>query len=436
MNIRVLLIIIVGISFLFSCSKDKDVEKPIISITSPVELQKIDGGDTIKIIGTITDDQNVELITITLRDKVNTSILSTITKTPNKTGTKSYALNVNYPFDNLHLSSGQYDFNITASDGENTSTKYVPIAFKAVQKQRKGVFVVNNAGNFSDIFLLDDNFNGSFYKSVNGDFVGTAVDPINQQLINVAKSVGTISATGLVSKNEVWSVPVLGNPAIPYYTGFYYNNQNIYLGMRNGGVQGYDKNGNPNFSTGTIAGFFMESAFIHDNQYIVMEEKPIVINNPGKISLSYLYSGVRIQQSNINSDVKGIFSSTVNTIILLANDASLQAKVIFYDLPSGGTSSPFNVASLGKIDDCLELSNGIYLVAADGNLSFVNINNFSKLSYLNGVPADKIWFDKLADELYVAHGSSLRIYDYSTRLLKGSYTHPKDIDEVLFWYNK
>lgn len=431
-----LTIITVGLVFVFSCSKDKDDENPIISISSPIALQQVTGGDVVNISGIITDNQNVERVTVTLRNAINTPVLSTITKSPNKSGSTSYELDVAYPFDDLQMASGQYDFQITVTDGENTTIKYVPILFKEFEKQREGILVIGNSGNFSSVFLLENNFSSSFYASINGDFIGASIDVYNQQLIHVAKSVGDISATGLLLKNELWSVPVLGTPTAPYYTGFYYNDQTTFLGKRNGGVQGYDRYGNPSFTAGTNVGFFMESAFIHNDTYFVMEEKPIVFNNSSRISLAWLYSGSNVQQATIHSDVKGMYSSTENTLVFLANDASLNAEVIFYDIPSGGKYSPFNINSLGKIDDCLEVSNGVYLVAANGDIRFVNINNYSTLMYLSGVSADKIWFDNLENELYVANGSSLSIYDYSTRMLKGSYMHTEDIEEVLFWCNK
>lgn len=436
MNFRVLYIILVCI-FILSCSKDQDDINPSINIVSPVNYQKINGGETIEITGIIKDDRNIERITITLRDKKNTPVLRTITKAPTTSNSKSYNLSVNFAFNDLQMASGEYDFNVTVSDGINTTTKYVPILLEEVEKERMGVFVLSNSGNFSNIYMLDDSYNGSFYTAINGDFIGGAIDPTNQQLINVGATVGAISATELPLGGELWSVLVPGNPPTPYYTGFYYNDQNIYLGKRNGGLQGYDKNGNPNYSTGTSTGYFMESAFIHNEEYVVMEEKPIVVNNITRISLTWLYSGVRMHQTVTNSDIKGMYSLSSLTMVLLANTASSAvAELIFYDVTTGGKYSPFNISSLGKIDDCLEVGNGVYLVAAGGNLTYVNANNYSTLGYLNGVIADRIWFDELMGELYVANGNQLTIYDYSTRAIKGSYNHSEDIQELYFWYNK
>lgn len=423
----------VVVILLISCSKDKDEEKPMIAIASPTELQKVTGGDTVRIVGTVTDNSVIERITITLRDKQNTSVLKTIAKSPDS---KTFNLNLNYFFDDVQMVSGEYDFNITASDGENTSTKYISIIYNEFDKKREGVLVLGNSGNFSSIYLLDNSFNVSYYKSINGDYIGAGIDLYNQQLINASKIIGNISATDILSKSEVWSFSVPGNPPTPYYTGFSYDNQNIYLGKYNGGVQGYDKNGNPNFSTTTNPNYYMESLFVHNNEFVVVEERALVLSNSRTISMSYLYSGVNVFKTTLMSDVKGMFSRSNVSMALLANDVSLNAKVIFLDILSGGKSSPFNISNLGEIDDCVEVGNGVYLVAASGNLTFVDVNTFSTLGYLSGVPADRLWFDNLTNELYVAKGSVLNVYDYSSRTMKGNYTHTGDIDEILFWYNK
>ena len=436
MNFRILYLLFFSV-IIVSCSKDEDEIKPLINITSPINYQKISGGDIIKITGFIEDDRKVERITITLRDNQNTSVLKTITKTPTNPNSKTHNLNANFVFDDLQMVSGEYDFNVTVSDGINTTTKYIPIIFEEVEKERQGVFVISNSGNFSNVYMLDDSYNGSFYTAINGDFIGGAIDPTNQQLINVAKTVGSISAIDVGMNSELWSVHVPGNPPTPYYTGFYYDNQNIYLGKRNGGVQGYDKYGNPNFSTVTNSNYFMESAFIHNEEYVVIEEKPIVVNNTTRISLSWLYSGVRIHQTVTNSDIKGMYSLSSLSMVFLANTTtSSLAELIFYDITTGGKYSPFNISGIGKINDCVEVGNGVYLVAAGGNLTYVNANNYSTLGYLNGVVADRIWLDELKGDLYVANGAQLTIYDYATRTVAGSYTHSEDIKEILFWYNK
>jgi len=213
------------------------------------------------------------------------------------------------------------------------------------------------------------------------------------------------------------------------------NNYTCYPSIENKiRIQGYDKNGNPNFHTQINTGFYMESALIHDNRYFVAEEQHLSANTV-RLLLYWIDNGVLVQQTTVNKDIKGIYSKNPSTIILLANDASANGKVLFYDIPSGGITSPFNV-SLNQIDDCLEINTGTYLVVEGGDITTVNVNSFTSAPYLTGVNANNIWYDELTNELYVASGNSLDIYDYGTKSLKGNYVHTDIIKDVVFWYNK
>lgn len=427
-------IAVVFIVFLFSCSKDKDETLPTIVIHAPVHLQQINGIDTIQVLATITDDRNLESVSVSLRDGNDIPVLPTISKSPNA---RDYELNVFYFFDNVHLPSGQYDFAINASDGENTNTKYVTIFLNETPRVRKGIFVISNGGNFSDVYYLDSIYNGSFYNSINGDYLGTAVNSFDQQFIHASGITGSISSIDLNSGGNIWNIPIINSPPTPFYTGFLYSNQSIFLGKRNGGIQGYNRYGAANFNSSPNTGFYMESAIVHEtniNSYLVAEEKSIA-GSFVKLRLYWMSSGVFVQQVDVNSDIKGIYSQTQGTIILLVNDATSNGKLLFYDISSGQTSSPFNI-NVGQIDDCIEISTGVYLVAEGGNLTLINANNYSTLPYLTGIGASRLWYDDLTNELFVANGSSLSIYDYSSKGLKDTYTHTDVIKEVVFWYNK
>ncbi len=216
--------------------------------------------------------------------------------------------------------------------------------------------------------------------------------------------------------------------------GFLYDNQNIYMGLRNGVVQGYDNNGSPNYSAGANPSHYVESSLVHENNYYVTEQRAI---SGGSVDLVlyWMASGAMVQQSAINEDIKGVYSQTSSTIVLLTNDVALNGKLTFYDIPSGLTSSPFAI-NVGQIDDCLEISAGVYLVAEGGDITLINANSWSKSSYLTGIGANKIWYDELTNELFVANGNSLDIYDYSSKNFKGNYIHTGVIKDVVFWYNK
>ena len=136
-----------------------------------------------------------------------------------------------------------------------------------------------------------------------------------------------------------------------------------------------------------------------------------------------------------NCIIIGIYQKNNNEYILLTNNSSNIGNVIFYYLSTGLTGSPFSV-SIGKIEDCVEISTGVYLVAEGSNLTLINCNTFSTLSYLTGVTANKLKYDSQSNELFVVDGSQITIYDYTTKSVKSIYVHPTAVVDLDFWYNK
>ncbi|PCJ24793.1 MAG: hypothetical protein COA97_09040 [Flavobacteriales bacterium] len=423
--------------FFFSCSKDKDDTKPTITINLPVELQQINGIDTIRVSATIHDDRNIESVSVSLRNGNDISVLTTVTKNPN---TKDYDLNISYYFDDMHLISGQYDLRVSASDGENLTVKYVTIFLNETPKSKEGTYVISNSGSISDIYYLDNAYNGAFYQSINGDYMGSAVNSYDQQLIHASSgtvSNASVNSIDLTSGLNLWSIPIINSPPTPFYTSFLYDNESIFLGKRNGGVQGYDKNGAANYNASAISNFYVESALVHDN--ILVTEQHALSGTTVKLIPYWMASG---NPTTINAtllpseDIVGMFTRATNEIIVITNDALFNGNLIFYD-PTTGSLTSFPIG-LGKIDDCLEIGTGIYLIVHSGNISTINVNSnfpFATTLLISGANANNIWYDSFLGELFVASGSLLTVHN-STGAQIGSYSHINTIEEVIFWYNK
>ncbi len=438
MNRKILYSVISVTVFLFSCSKDKDEIKPTVTINSPYSLQQVNGLDTLQVLATISDDKNIESVSVSLRNANDIPVLSTVTKTPN---TKDYDLNISYFFDDIHLLSGQYDLTVSASDGENTTTKYVTVFLNETPKIREGAFVVSNTGSTSDIYYLDNLYSGSFYKSINGDYLGAAVNSYDQQLIHASAGTvpsGNVKAIDLKSGLNSWNISIINSPPTPFYTGFLYDNQSTYLGKYNGGIQAYNHFGAGNYNAANIAGFNVESALIHENMMIT--EQHALFGGSVKLVPYWMASGdpVGINATLLpNDDVVGMFTNTSNEVVVISNDAILNGNLTFYD-PSTGSLTSFPIG-LGKIDDCVEIGIGIYLLTHNGNVSKINVNSGFPFStptlFISGIGATSMWYDYLLDELFVANGSVLTVHNTSGIQI-GSYTHVNTIQEVIFWYNK
>ena len=430
MNFQKIIFIALGLLFIFSCSKEKDEEPPVIVIDSPTHLQNINSGDTLQILGTISDDKNVQSVRIVLKDNNNINALSTASIELNS---PTHNLNVLYFFDDIHMETGTYHFNISATDGENTTTKFIEVFVSGVPKTREGVFIYDNVASTTSIFRLDNTFNATLFKSFSGDFLGGAANSYYQQLISTGSATGKASVIDPEFGFDLWDIPLVNSPPTPYFTSIFFNDKTTYLGYYNGDIKGYNSSATSSFSAQSVTGFYCESGFVHE-EFLVTEQVDITHAN-FRFGLYYLTTGAQSQQFSIFEDICGMYSFTPNEIVLLSNDASNNGKLSFFNISASGFSSPFSIGT-GKIDACEEVGSGLYLIARNGDIRLVNANNFTTQLYVAGANATFLKYDEFTNELFVVSGNSLTVYDYSSKVVKGIYAHSSPILDVQLMYNK
>lgn len=424
-----ILIISCFLIFLSACEKITDEQVPVISVTSPYNNQQINGNDTVFIIGTASDDNVVKSISISLRNSNDIPVLPTITHTPNE---KSFSFNEPYFFNDLHMPSGQYYFSIQASDGNNTTSKYINISYGEIPTTRTGVFFYDNIGSATSIYQLNGN-SATLFNTVPSDFLGGAANSYGQQLISVGKYNGKIMAYDIATGNLAWS-KVFSNSSVPYFTNVFFHDKALYVGTRNGEILAYNANGSPTYLSNVQTNYYSENGLVHDN--VFFSEEKAIGNNTRFITAYWTNSGTIIHQLQLTEDVVEIFAFTPNKAVLIANDNSTNnGKIQFYNAQLNSKSTPFNL-SPGTIIDAEEIDSGVYLIAQNGNLVLVNANSHSTLPYLNGVNATKIKYDSFSNELYVIDGNTITAYDFSSKNILFSYTHTSPVLDLVFLFNK
>ncbi len=421
---------LVALTLLYSCQKEKDNSKPVIVVTAPVNYQSINAIDTVPIYATISDNQNIISVTVSVKNANGDLVLNSRSVRPNNS---DYVLDMEYFVNDISLPGGQYYFDISADDGENVAHKYVQVMFNAAATTREGVFIVSNNGSTSDIVKLDNAYLASPFASFSGDFLAMEVNSVTQQFFHCASATGDLSILDPLTGNSLWSSSAISSPPAPYFTNLMLHNQEFYVGYYNGNIKRFTASGGANVNANANVGYYVEESAVINN-YHVTAQKSIV---PGTVNLVLYWenSGAFARQVALNEDVLGIYDYTSTEMVLITNTSAQLGNVVFYYYSTGLIGSPFSV-SLAKIESCIEISNGVYLVAEGGNLTIVDVNNFSTLGYLSGVPANLLKYDALSNELFVVNGNQLTVYDYTTKLVVANYAHAAAIDGVAYWYNK
>ncbi|MDT8412979.1 MAG: Ig-like domain-containing protein [Vicingaceae bacterium] len=431
MTNRIAILLLLGlIFFTTSCNKIIDEQVPVISISSPFNNQQINGNDTIFITGSVSDNNTIKSVSISLRNSNDIPVLPTISFTPNE---KSFSFNEPYFFNDLHMPSGQYYFSIQANDGNNTTNKFINISYGEIPKTRIGVFFYDNSVSSTSIYELKGN-SANLFKTVNSDFLGGVANSYGQQLISVGQYNGKIMAFDISTGNQAWSINNNANSSVPYYTDVFFHDKEIYVSTRNGEIRAYNSNGSPTYFSNIQTGFFSENGLVHDNVFI-SEEKAIG-NNTRFITAYWTNSGTMIHQLQLTEDIVGLYAYAPNNALFFANDNTANnGKIFVYDASNNTKTTLFNL-SPGTITTCEELGGGVFMIAQNGNLVLVNAHSHSTLPYLNGINATKIKYDYFSNELYVIDGNTITAYDFSSKSVLFSYTHTSPVLDLVFLFNK
>ncbi|MCW9041017.1 MAG: Ig-like domain-containing protein, partial [Flavobacteriales bacterium] len=296
-----------------SCEKITDEEVPRISISTPYNNQQINGNDTIFITGSVSDNNTIKSISISLRNSNDIPVLPTISHSPND---NSFSFNDPYFFDDLYMPSGQYYFSIKASDGINTATKYINISYGEIPKTRTGVFFYDNSGNTTSIYQLNGS-SANLFKTVPTDFLGGAANSYGQQLITVGEYNAKILAYDVATGSQSWGLD-FPNSSIPYYTNMFFHDKELYLGIRNGEIRAYNSNGSPTYFSNVQTSYYPENGLVHDNVFI-SEEKAIG-NNTRYITTYWTNSGGFVHQLQLTEDIVGLYAYAPNNALFFAND--------------------------------------------------------------------------------------------------------------------
>ena len=122
-----------------SCQNIKDEVSPRIIIESPYENQNFSAVDTITIFATITDEEQIKSVEVSLLDTEYNGL--GVSRSYEVAGTSVNFL-TDFILDEPFLNSGLYNLAVRANDGENTGSGYVQIHITAIPRVVENYLVV------------------------------------------------------------------------------------------------------------------------------------------------------------------------------------------------------------------------------------------------------------------------------------------------------
>ena len=203
MTSKVLLTITVSI-LLFSCNKDNDDESPQIEVSQPNNLSSYNIYDNIIVKAEISDNKNIEKVSIEL---LNSNLQRELSKEFSNINENTYSLSDGFYLDDIRLESGNYFIKVKAFDGVNESSDFTEIYIQSVPKELLNLVLFNETGAVTYASLVDvsNNVESNLF-SWNSDLTDAEVDSYNQRIILGGKQEKDVSIYDMVENTIDWNL--------------------------------------------------------------------------------------------------------------------------------------------------------------------------------------------------------------------------------------
>jgi hypothetical protein len=419
-----------AIIFFSSCSKDKDKSMPVITIDHPTVDQLFNALDTIQVEATIEDETALEQIEITVCDENKVPVLSTLTISPQD---KKTTVNIQYPLDDINLASGDYYLWIKAFDGTNTASKYRGIHITEVPRELKYIYIMSLASS-TTVHMQRQVVNGSLENltDINGDISSTASSSKFHLVASCGSTYGDMNIFDVSSNTLLWSVPTVANPPFPYFEYLSQYNEVFYCSLYDGYIKGYNNAGTQVFSAASDAGTFPCKIFANTNY--LFADHGLYSGNNRTFGVYYISSGAMKQWISTDYDITNIFQKDEDNVFLFANQNG-QGIIKLYSISANSAWEPHTLPA-GAIYDVVQIDENNYIIAHESGLYNYQYNPNSLTTFISGINATKIKYDGVNNDLYVAQGNTINVYDYSSHALVSSITAAYSVAGFELLYNR
>lgn len=412
---------------LFSCRKKTDEQYPTLQILSPGVNTYHHVLDPIPFQVKASDETKLVSITVRLLNEQLTPVTSSVTLacSNNEETFNSYILTTD-----IHLPSGLYYLKAEAFDGTNTKVQYREINLVEVPKALKKVYLVSQPS--TSLIQIDSLSNGQTFSafSHSTDYSFSVISSYYSQIGIAGSQVSNYVSVDAEYYNSIYSI---NNPqtSLNYFVSGYVKNDKTYIADNDGKVKSYKKTGASidiiDFGNQLVKEMMVEDDFIFAFATHKTTLQPSIITR-------YISSGILHQSLNINTTIQHIFYLNSNELLLIGNENDL-GKILIYDMSLNAVSEPV-VFSNGKIYCACKNYNNEIIIAHDNGLSVFNILNYSLGSLSTGDTYQKVVYEDLSNQLYLAKNNQIEIYSASPFSLVSSVTATDSILDIHILYNK
>lgn len=424
-KLRYLFIIFITI-ILWSCKKE-DGTPPRILFTNNFQ-STYNYGEAIQFALEASDNETLESITVKIYNLNNQPVLTPITVSP---GSASYQYDGEIAIDDIHLISGQYYIQATASDGHNEAIQLKTFQINEAPKELLQIVGLNQNGSNSLSFLKLENSTWSSLFNLPLEYFFCQFDNYDQRLLiagNTSDGMSSVrledgaitgnSATPFANSNSIW------NDAT-----WHINSRTFWTACKDGSIRAYNSQASV-VNQFSIIGNDVPKQIAVTNDYVVVYNSNLS-NTQHRLDVYHKASGNIVHSTSLASAVQQMETLSNDEIWLYQEQETLKQNV--YRIQGNYIDEWTNFRFTPNQNvSCSLISDGKLFLNYSDALRTYNLNGTS-MAIGNAYSASKIMHEVIANQLFVITPNEVFVLNAAT-LVEATTLPP--CENVIFQYNK
>ena len=417
-----------------SCVKDDNNDYPKITILKPYENQIFQVGDTISIEADISYSSKIEGILVSLCDKNFVHVMPSY-KVYLKSNS-SQKLNFIYPLDDEFLNSDDYYLEVSVTGDIHSKTKYAKLRISGIPKISKGLGLVVQNGNNTNLLFLDTSWQPVLQKTFFGKHIGSSYMPYHHIFMEITDGANDATAIDFFSGKVKWNITKLNTTVGPYFTGSCTSNNRIDILFFDNKIESFSYDGKKRVVYSLTVEYMPKISLKGDDFNFVYAQKK---SNPenGILSVFYGATGALLQSYSIDFKMVKIFVKSADELVIFGNKNG-HALVKVYYIGDNAFWEP-RTLDAQPITDAVQLNAETYLFLQNGHLIKFDLTHawiFDLGVILGNQNLSKMKFDELNSILYLSDFKKITAVNFPNLSYLNSYNGLDSIMDFNIIYNR
>lgn len=386
----------------------------MVEIFNPATNDGFEAGDTILVYSRIADDEAIRSIVISLKNDADVPVVSRNVTVSGSRYEDSEKLPVP-----LNIKAGQYYLDVTAYDAFGSTSAYRYLRIGAVMPAVRSILVFAAGESQTGVYQLRDSV-FLYMDDLDGDFLESSVSRSGDIAWTAGSKSGDLNALDS-GAGLLWKYESAALPPSPFFREINAGANVLLASLNDGRLLSFLPSGHKESEFAIEANYFAESLFMHGDKIISAEYyKP---NGQRRVSIYYYPSGMRRDYTVLNlGSVIGMASVDWDKVLLFCTREGLN------------TVAELNIENMSLHSQAEQEGNEVLIAFTEaGDRYFISTASDiyeydGKLKvfrhFISGTMVAAMRYDKPTDELWVAGGNFIRIYNAGSARLLRSYEAP------------